>query len=497
MGVAPAIDLTADQRRTVLSLLRRHLPNTVVWAYGSRVKWTSGPASDLDLVAFATPAQSPRIAELREAFDESALPFSVDLFVWDDVPKDFRKRIDAEHVVLAGKAHSPSVAWPAVKLGDCASLVGDRVDPAHCGELPYIGLEHIGQGTLSLLGNGTAADVESTKTAFRAGDILFGKLRPYFRKVVRPDFDGICSTDIWAVRPKAGVDAGFLFYLMASEAFVDFASQGSEGTRMPRAQWEHAARYAVHHPPVAEQCAIAHVLGALDDKIALNHRMVETLEQASIALFNSSFAVPADTDLPDGWSVRSLDEIAHFQNGLALQKYRPLEGEERLPVLKIAELRKGTTGGNEYASANIPPECIVENGDLIFSWSGSLMAKIWCGGRAALNQHLFKVTSSDIPDWFVFGWLSRHMSEFQLIAADRATTMGHIRRHHLQDAQCVLPNDDVMETANRVFGAIHKRCIAVRVESGRLADMRDMLLPRLILGEIRVPEAEKLAEAVT
>ena len=489
------IDLSPHHLETVKRILDEHVPGCEVKAFGSRATWTATDYSDLDLLVLGqSEVAGATLSRLNEAFEESDLPMRVDVVDWHGISPAFRKLIEPSCVRLPMAAGAD---WSQTAFGDCALLVGDKVDPASCGDIPYIGLEHIGQGTLSLLGNGTAADVESTKTAFRAGDILFGKLRPYFRKVVRPDFDGICSTDIWAVRPKAGVDAGFLFYLMASEAFVDFASQGSEGTRMPRAQWEHAARYAVHHPPVAEQCAIAHVLGALDDKIALNHRMVETLEQASIALFNSWFAVPADTDLPDGWSVRSLDEIAHFQNGLALQKYRPLEGEERLPVLKIAELRKGTTGGNEYASANIPPECIVENGDLIFSWSGSLMAKIWCGGRAALNQHLFKVTSSDIPDWFVFGWLSRHMSEFQLIAADRATTMGHIRRHHLQDAQCVLPNDDVMETANRVFGAIHKRCIAVRVESGRLADMRDMLLPRLILGEIRVPEAEKLAEAVT
>ena len=489
------IDLSPHHLETVKRILDEHVPGCEVKAFGSRATWTATDYSDLDLLVLGqSEVAGATLSRLNEAFEESDLPMRVDVVDWHGISPAFRKLIEPSCVRLPMAAGAD---WSQTAFGDCALLVGDKVDPASCGDIPYIGLEHIGQGTLSLLGNGTAADVESTKTAFRAGDILFGKLRPYFRKVVRPDFDGICSTDIWAVRPKAGVDARFLFYLMASEAFVDFASQGSEGTRMPRAKWEHAARYVVHHPPMAEQCAIAHVLGALDDKIALNHRMVETLEQAFIALFNSWFAVPADTDLPDGWSVRSLDEIAHFQNGLALQKYRPLEGEERLPVLKIAELRKGTTGGKEYASADIPSECIVENGDLIFSWSGSLMAKIWCGGRAALNQHLFKVTSSDLPDWLVFGWLSRHMSEFQFIAADKATTMGHIRRHHLQDAQCVLPNDDVMETANRVCGAIHKRCIAARVESGRLADMRDMLLSRLISGEIRVPEAEKLAEVAT
>ena len=284
MGMASTIDLTADQRRTVLGLLNRHLPNTTVWAYGSRVKWTSHPASDLDLVAFAKPEQGPRLAELREAFDDSFLPFRVDLFVWDDVPKDFRKRIEADHMVLARGEQRVHKEWPMVTLGDCASLVGDKVDPTDCGNLPYIGLEHIGKGTLTLLGTGTARDVNSTKSAFRAGDILFGKLRPYFRKVFRPNFDGICSTDIWVVRPKAGVDAGYLSYLMASKAFVDFASQGSDGTRMPRAKWDYVVRYVFRLPSLAEQYDISHALSTLSDKIELNRRMAETLQETLRAL---------------------------------------------------------------------------------------------------------------------------------------------------------------------------------------------------------------------
>jgi type I restriction enzyme S subunit len=107
--------------------------------------------------------------------------------------------------------------------------------------LPYIGLEHIGEGTLSLIEIGAAEDATSTKSQFREGDILFGKLRPYFRKVVRAPFDGICSTDIWVVRPRKGVDPGYLFYLMASDPFVEPVVRASEGTKMPRAKWDYAA----------------------------------------------------------------------------------------------------------------------------------------------------------------------------------------------------------------------------------------------------------------
>ena len=100
MGVDAAIDITTEERQTVLALLQRHLPGTAAWVYGSRVKWTSRPQSDLDLVVFATPEQRSQVGDLREAFEESNLPFRVDLFVWDDVPDSFREQIQEDHVVL-------------------------------------------------------------------------------------------------------------------------------------------------------------------------------------------------------------------------------------------------------------------------------------------------------------------------------------------------------------------------------------------------------------
>ena len=103
MGLDRPIDITADQRKTLLALIKRHLPNTTAWVYGSRVKWTSRPQSDLDLVVFTTPDQERRVSDLREAFEESNLPFRVDLFVWDAVPEQFRKQIEADHVVLVEK----------------------------------------------------------------------------------------------------------------------------------------------------------------------------------------------------------------------------------------------------------------------------------------------------------------------------------------------------------------------------------------------------------
>lgn len=190
--------------------------------------------------------------------------------------------------------------WRAVTLDDCASPVTDKVAPATCPDLPCIGLEHIGQGTLSLVRVGTARDVSSTKTAFRLGDVLFGKLRPYLRKIVRPSFNGICSTDIWVLRPKRCVESAYLVYILASQSLIDFATAGSEGTGLPRANWSLVSRFPVWLPPMQEQRATVRILGPLDAKIELNRRMSETLADLRDALLPKLIAgeVVVDPKVP-------------------------------------------------------------------------------------------------------------------------------------------------------------------------------------------------------
>ena len=339
------IDLSPHHLETVKRILDEHVPGCEVKAFGSRATWTATDYSDLDLLVLGqSEVAGATLSRLNEAFEESDLPMRVDVVDWHRTSPAFRKLIEPSCVRLPMAAGAD---WSQTAFGDCALLVGDKVDPASCGDMPYIGLEHIGQGTLSLLGNGTAADVESTKTAFRAGDILFGKLRPYFRKVVRPDFDGICSTDIWVVRPKAGVDAGFLFYLMASEAFVDFANQGSEGTRMPRAKWEHVVHRTVHLPPLAEQRAIANVLGTLDDKIELNRRMTEALESAVGTLFKYWFAVSDDAN----------QQTARLGDLFHLNPMRPLMRGKMAPYLEMANMPTRTHSPRSVTGRSYGPVC--------------------------------------------------------------------------------------------------------------------------------------------
>jgi len=213
--------------------------------------------------------------------------------------------------------------------------------------------------------------------------------------------------------------------------------------------------------------------------------------KATAELFPSAMQDSELGDIPEGWSIKQLDEIATYQNGLALQKFRPENESDFLPVVKIAQLKKGFADGEEKASPNIKPECIIDNGDVVFSWSGSLMVDIWCGGRAALNQHLFKVSSSRYPKWLYYKYTTHHLIEFQRIAEAKAVTMGHIKREHLSQAKCLIPAAETVHAFTPFFEPVLNKIISNRLETRKVENIRDTLLPKLLSGEITLPEAEQ------
>lgn len=330
----------------------------------------------------------------------------------------------------------------------------------------------------------------------------------------------------------------YIYYLLQTDSFKSHINSIAYSTSaQPNMKIRDLLRFSFLYQDMSKQKAIAHILGSLDDKIELNRQMNETLEAMAQALFKSWFvdfdpvidnALAAGNSIPDefiersdqrkaiekkdnsdiqnlfpdefefteemgwipkGWGVKSLDEVADYLNGLALQKYRPEDIDDNyLPIVKIAQLREGLPNHDEKASINIKPEYIIDNGDVIFSWSGSLLVDVWCGGKAALNQHLFKVTSDKYPKWFYLNYTKHHLVEFQRIATDKAVTMGHIKRGHLKEALCVIPENGVDDNIFAVFEGILNKQIRLRIESQTLAKLRDTLLPKLMSGELRIPD---------
>jgi len=404
--------------------------------------------------------------------------------------------------------------------------------PLERGEVyPFVDMQAVDPASRSV-GPSEMREFKGGGSRFMHGDTLMARITPCLEngKIARfaaPDDQslGHGSTEFIVIRGKEGVtDNDFAYYLTRWEEVRQYAiSQMTGSSGRQRVPTNALSHIEVDLPPVKEQQAIACILGALDDKIDLNRRMNQTVEAMARAIFKSWFVdfdpvrakaggqqppglTPAISDLfpdsfededselgeiPKGWDVIGLEETGTFLNGLALQKYPPKHGQS-LPVIKIAQLRKGSTSRADRASADLDPAYVVEDGDVLFSWSGSLECILWTGGCGALNQHLFKVTSDRFPKWFCYLWIHRHLPWFRHIAAGKATTMGHIRRHHLAEAKVLVPPVALLQTANRMIARLIDAFVSRSLECRQLANLRDTLLPRLVSGELPIPEAERI-----
>jgi len=409
-------------------------------------------------------------------------------------------------------------------FGDCAVLVRNTVSADECRGRPYVALEHIEEGTLRLIGVGDAHDVTSQKTEFRAGDILFGKLRPYFRKVVRPRFDGVCSTDIWVVRAADGIDQGFLYYWMASKEFVEAATRGSKGTKMPRADWGFVTKCTLPVPPLPVQRRIAAILGAFDDKIELNRRMSETLEAMARALFKSWFVdfepvrakmegrwkrgqslpgLPAylwdlfpdrlvDSELgeiPEGWDVATLADFA----ALNLESWSK---DTRPEVIRYVDLSNTKWGRIEAVTTHTRHDApsraqrVLRPGDTLVgtvrpgNGSYALVAEEGLTGSTG-----FAVLRPQKAEWAEFVYLAA-------TAASNIDTLAHladgaaypaVRPEVVASTPVVRPDDSVLGEFSKYAAPLLARMAQSERESRTLAALRDALLPKLLSGKIDVP----------
>lgn len=333
-------------------------------------------------------------------------------------------------------------------------------------------------------------------TKFRNGDTIMARITPCLENgktakvnILEDGEIGFGSTEYIVFRAKENMaDEDYLYYLVCSPLVRDPAIKsmvGSSGRQ--RVQTDVVQNLEIDVPELSIQRKIGALLKALDDKIALNNAINKNLLQQAQSIFTQEFLLL--DSIPDGWQESSLLGIADYLNGLAMQKYRPKDDEQGLPVLKIKELRQGSCDSNsELCSPSIKPEYIVHDGDVIFSWSGSLLVDLWCGGTCGLNQHLFKVTSTTYDKWFYYAWTNHHLQKFAAIAADMATTMGHIKREELAKAEVLIPTQSDHDRIGGLLAPLYDLVIANRIENRKLASLRDELLPQLMSGQLDVSE---------
>lgn len=419
--------------------------------------------------------------------------------------------------------------WESLTLGDACKRGGGAVQTGpfgsqlHAADYVPIGIpsvmpqniadNRINEDEIARIKESDAARL--TKYRLKEGDIVYSRRGDVERRaLVRSRENGwLCGTGCLRIRFGEGhVLPTFAAHYLGHPIVREWIVRHAHGATMPNLNTSILSELPMALPPYNVQELIANILGSLDDKIENNRRMNETLEALARALFKDWFVdfgpvrakmegrkppglspevaalFPGELDeagKPIGWVEKPLDKIAEFLNGLALQNF-PGNSIDGLPVIKIAELRSGITSKSGRASKNIPSKYVIENGDVIFSWSGSLTQIVWTGGTGALNQHLFKVSSEVYPKWFHYFWVDHYLPEFQAIAASKATTMGHIQRHHLTQALVVTVEETLMNALDKIIDPIFSLLIKNEIQMHDLKNIRDTLLPKLLSGEIQV-----------
>lgn len=297
------------------------------------------------------------------------------------------------------------------------------------------------------------------------------------------------------------MSSDYLYWLLRTPQYRAYCRAHATGTTNLGLSREDFLTYDV--PPLTiERRAIVRALQALDDMIENNRRLARTFEEIATALFNAQFVKFLGCDdliesdigpIPRGWSSTPVGDLARYVNGKAFTKFG--NGRGRM-VIRIAELRSGPGQSTIYSDYETGADFMAAPGDILFAWSGSLDVYRWRRPEALINQHIFKVIPSGYPNWFVFHALKYIMPHFQAIAADKATTMGHIKRADLHAFSVAIPPASALSEHDAVFAPLFERAFAAGQEAAMLAQVRDQLLPRLISGQIRVPPEEQLtAEA--
>ena len=263
--------------------------------------------------------------------------------------------------------------WRLVRLGDVAALRNVSSKSAEDGLHPYVALEHISSGG-ALNGHGQSSDSVSVKTPFQRGDTLFGKLRPNLRKVIRAEFDGVCSTELLAIFPIGRCDSRFLNHLLRSGILYCHTMQGITGTKMPRTSWGHLKTFRFASPPLPEQRAIAAVLDSVDDAIERTGAVIAATEQLRDSLLHQLLThgvpgwhaewkdVPGLGTIPAGWEVVRLGEVA------ALRNVSSKSAEDGLhPYVALEHISSGgALNGHGQSSDSVSVKTPFQKGDTLF-----------------------------------------------------------------------------------------------------------------------------------
>ena len=294
--------------------------------------------------------------------------------------------------------------------------------------------------------------------------------------------------------PQTAFDRRFLYYLFNTRAVREQISGSATGTKVRHTAPDRIYRVTAKIPSsVEEQQSIARILYSYDSLISNNLQRIKLLKNMARLLYQEWFIhlrfpghkrTTTISGIPKGWTKKPFSESATFLNGFA---FKPSHlGNTGLPIVKIPELRNGPTKKTPRNTGENIPECyVICDGDIIFSWSGTLLVNIWNHGNALLNQHLYKVNPIyGVPKGFIYLSLIHTLVDFQ--NQTTGSTMKHIRKSALDKVSCMIPNTYILKQFETMIHPMFEQIGVLQRQINEAMNARVLLLPRLMSGEIEV-----------
>ena len=528
------IDLRPDHLATVKGILAAHVPACEVRAFGSRATWTAKDYSDLDLaIAGADPLDRVTLGRLQEAFEESNLPMRVDVLDWHAISEGFRNVITQGYVVVQEREAKQTAAgeWRERPLGELAEIFdGPHATPTKIDDGPvFLGISNLARGRLAMAETAHLSEEDyvrwTRRVEPRAGDIVFAyETRLGQAARIPPGLRCCLGRRMGLLRVHdEEIDARFLLYAYLGPQFQEvLRARTVHGSTVDRIPLSDMPSFPVLVPTdIAEQRAIAHVLGTLDDKIELNRRMNATLEAMARAVFKDWFVdfgpvraklagrepyLPPDVwalfpdrlvdselgEIPEGWEVGTLSDsikllsggtprtsVASYWGGdipWYTAKDAPYPGD----VFVLNTERTVTQAGVENSATKILPA-----GTTLITARGTVGRLACLGVPMAMNQTCYGIRGAPGYSEFFTYWNVRTAVD-ELQVRTHGTIFDTITRETFKIVEAVLVPANLAEAFESAVGPLMRRILLNLHESRSLIAQRDALLPKLVSGEVRV-----------
>jgi type I restriction enzyme S subunit len=403
---------------------------------------------------------------------------------------------------VATTMHTHPAHWSAVALGAVCALRGENAQPPFDTAINYVGLEHLDSGNPRLERWESASSVVSAKARFQAGDVLYGKLRPYLDKAALAEFDGVCSTDILVLKPMASLDSAFLSFLVHTRRFIEEAVRSTGGVNLPRTSWNALSVAVFPLPPLAEQRAIACILRAAQDAIAARRRQVTLERERKAALMQRLFThgvrgEPTKQteigEMPQSWQVVRLgDALVKTQYGLSLRG----ESVGDYPILRMNNLVEGhvDTADLQYVTTDdtILRQFQLAHGDILFNRTNSYelvgkTALFDLPGKFLFASYLIRVIP--LPEILLSGFLNAYFNTARTqqrlrMLASRGVSQSNISASKLQEFFIPLPSLDEQRAIADTLAACDTHIAALEREIALHEELFRALLEELMSGRL-------------